>query len=51
MKSKNYWLIFEEIEKGVGKMICIVSDEDIAKQFCRDFKGYYYMPRESFVEE
>lgn len=43
---RNYWIIFRQVKNGVGEMVCVVGDEDVAIQFCRDFKDHYYMSRE-----
>jgi hypothetical protein len=49
-EERNYWVIFEIVEKKddncVGKMVCVVGDEEVAMQFCKDHKNFYYMSRE-----
>lgn len=48
-KITNYYLIFKVVGENKGEMVCIVSDEDVAIQFCRDFKEFYYLERERIV--
>lgn len=53
-EGRNYWVIFEIVEKKdtnnvVGKMLCVVDDQDVAMQFCKDHKNFYYMSREALL--
>ena len=45
IKIKNYYVIFKSKDTGwyetERRIISIVADEDIAKDFCAKFKAYY----------
>ena len=43
---KNYYLIFFRDCENAGHLVFIVESEDVAIQFCNDFKNYYYLSRE-----
>ena len=45
MKNNSYYLIFHKENESLGNFVCIVENEEIAKQFCRDFPDYYYLQK------
>lgn len=42
---RNYYVIFEKTNINEGRFVCVVGDEDVAIQFCKDHPNYYYMER------
>ena len=47
---KKYYMIMRVIYNGTcerfDELICIVEDEDIARDFCEKHKGYRYIAEE-----
>ena len=46
MENNSYYIIFHKENESLGNFVCIVENEEIAKQFCRDFPDYYYLRRD-----
>ena len=45
MENNSYYLIFHKENDNLGNFVCIVENEEIAKQFCKDFPEYYYLQK------
>ena len=50
MENNSYYIIFHKVGDGLGNFVCIVENEEIAKQFCRDFTEYYYLRRDILLK-
>ena len=46
---KNYYLIFEKKRANLGALFCVVENEEVAIQFCRDNEDFYNMAREDVL--
>lgn len=46
---KNYFVIFHKIDKNQIVLVCIVENEDIAIQFCKDHEEFCYFKRDEVL--
>lgn len=42
----NYCLVFQKDCEGKGWFVFAIEKEEVAIQFCKDHKGYYYITRQ-----
>lgn len=47
----KYYVIYRKLAKDYGTFVCIVENEEIAKDFCNRNKGFDYLEKEVIKED